>query len=110
MPQMMCSFLLFATVTVWLATPVSAESAAFCDDNLGRATASIRSSRLRLMQVEGASNAEVCAALRHYVDVMKAARVVFDRCLTGRLRRDLLADGDASLARLESTLPILCSE
>jgi phosphoribosylanthranilate isomerase len=110
MREIMRSFLLFATVTVSLATPVTVESAAFCADNLEQATASIQSSRLRLIQLEGASNAEVCAALHRHVDVLKAARVVFVQCLTGPLRRDLFADADASLAHLESTLPILCSE
>jgi hypothetical protein len=67
----MRSFLLFATVILSLATPVTAESSDFCADNLEQATASIRSSRLRLIQIEGASNAKVCAALRRHVDVLK---------------------------------------
>jgi len=103
--------LTYAGTTFCFATISSFSPASdFCTDNLDAAVGSLRAARLELGELENASDQELCQGLKRYVVVTKAARVVFEQCLTGTLREEMLGDADASTADIGGSLPILCSE
>jgi hypothetical protein len=87
----------------------SAAAAGPCDDNLNAAVSSLRSVRLELERLEGAPVDQVCEALGRYLEVLAAARIVFDQCLTGALRTEMVRDADASLARVSPGFRASCA-
>jgi len=93
-----------------LASFASSALADVCTDNLGAASASFRAARLKLVALEGASDKETCKALHDYIDIAKAARVVFDRCLTGTDREEMLKDANASISEFEPAMQLLCGD
>lgn len=70
-------------VLALLASPASAGPSAACKEDLAAVDASFAETLDRLDSAANASPAEKCAAYRHHVEVMKAGREVFLRCLAG---------------------------
>ena len=103
MPKIGAILLFLLLISV--ASPALAD---VCTDNLGAASASFRAARLKLAALEGASDEEICNALHEYIDVAKAARVVFDQCLMGADREEMVRDADRSISELEPAMRLLC--
>lgn len=72
-------------VTLAVAAP-SAHAAEFvppasCDADLAGLDASFEETQSRLQAVDPKNQAELCAAVKHHVEVMENAATVFQRCL-----------------------------
>jgi hypothetical protein len=74
---------ILATMALLALSPGFAATPATCPADLAKVDDSFAETQTRLDAAGEADDAEKCAAIRHHIDVMSAAREVFMRCLTG---------------------------